>query len=74
MPPKTYDIPGAIRREPDESFQSFSARQKASQDAAKPAKPAKKPRVRLSSVKKADEANANRVDGLDRDDLGLSHD
>lgn len=72
MAKPTYDAPGAVRRMPGESYASFSARQRESQLAAVKPKPVR----RRSISRRAQEriANADRVDGFDRDDLGESPD
>lgn len=68
-----YEAPGAIRREPGETFASFSGRQRASQLAAQSNKP-KKQKPRPSARKVAEQRAADRVDGFDRDDIGESTD
>lgn len=71
-----YDSPGAIRREPGETFASFSGRQRASQLAAEDRailKP-KKRKARPSARQLADKRAADRIDGFDRDDIGESPD
>ena len=69
---KDYRAPGAIARLPGERWADFNARQIAHRAENTP-KPKRKPRV--SRAKAAvRQRNANRVDGLDRDDIGLSAD
>lgn len=63
---------GAIKREPGESFASFSTRQRAAQDAERAARPLARKRRR--STYSAKQRASDRVDGYDRDDRGESFD
>lgn len=65
--------PGAIDRLPGEKWSEFSARQRAAQLAEMPAPKFKRCRQRRD-YRRAQQRIADRIDGFDRDDIGLSPD
>lgn len=71
---KDYRAPGAIARMQGEKWADFHARQLAHRAENTPKPPRRRSRAKAAATGCNRKRNADRVDGYDRDDIGLSAD